>query len=155
LNCQPILVVGGVHFNAIQEILQRLGVQTLENPEPDRGPFSSLQIGVSSLPLNVDGFFFTPVDHPAVHLETYQALLEHWNGDMGMAVRPRYEGKGGHPVLLGKEWMRIILDALPIDNMRKIMRMNSKRVVDVFVNDPGILINVDTPEEYKKLIDDE
>ncbi|MBU1881713.1 hypothetical protein KKA08_06725 [bacterium] len=75
-----------------------------------------------------------------------------WDGDRKLAVRPRFEGRQGHPVLLGRLWLDKVLKALYDSSMRDLLRSNSEQVLSLNVNDSGILIDVDTPEDYQQLI---
>jgi len=60
--------------------------------------------------------------------------------------------RGGHPVLVGGEWVDKIL-GLPVgENMRDLFRNNAMNVVDTEIDDAGIITNIDTPEDYQTLL---
>jgi CTP:molybdopterin cytidylyltransferase MocA len=152
LNCRPIVVVVGVHEQEIRKVLDLDEVKIAVNPLPKRGPFSSLQVGLQALAADVPGFFHAPVDHPAVQVETLKEMLRCWRGDDHKAVRPRFKNRGGHPVLFGREWIEEILKLPATSNLRELMRRRSDRVIELSVTDAGVLINVDTPKDYEKLL---
>ncbi len=148
IGCSPIIIVLGEHREAVQAVVDSLPVEIRLNPDPQRGPLSSLQIGLRSLPSDCGGFFFAPVDHPLVKADTLKAMGRRWNGDPSLAVRPQFEGRNGHPVLMGRDWIEPLL-ALPADaTVRHLLHRRRRHLVDLPVSDPGVLINVDTPEDY-------
>ena len=64
------------------------------------GMLSSLQCGLRALPPDVDAVLFTPVDYPAMERETIARLIAAMHSDPAAnVVRPRVEGRNGHPVL--------------------------------------------------------
>ncbi len=152
LGCSRIIVVVGAQEREIRAALDPDEAEIAVNPHPQRGAFSSLQVGLRALPEDVSGFFHAPVDHPAVRAETLQEMMRIWGGDADKAVRPRYEGRGGHPVLFGGKWIAEILDLPAESNLREMMRRQSSRIIELPVSDAGILINVDTPEDYENLL---
>jgi len=151
LDCQSIIAVAGKHFEAIRESLTDSDVLLLRNPDPDRGAFSSLQIAVQSLPPTCDGFFTHPVDHPAVKLKSLRHLLSLWSGESRQAVKPTFKGRGGHPILLGKDWINRIAPAPSSFNLRELLRKFEADVRLVPVTDEAILLNVNRPDDLEKI----
>ena len=151
LGCRPILAVAGKHFRAIRESLTDSDVLLLRNPDPDRGAFSSLQLAVQNLPPACDGFFIHPVDHPAVNLKSLRHLLSAWFGEPRQAMKPTFEGRGGHPVLLGKDWIKRIASTPNSSNLRELLRRFEADVRLVPVTDEAILLNVNRPDDLEKI----
>jgi len=152
IGCDPVVVVLGKHADIIQPVLDGCSVITAVNYHPEGGPLSSLKIGVSVLSRDLAGFFFTLVDHPTVKVQTLLEMLNAWDGNADTIVRPRYEGRGGHPVLLGKSWIDRVFNLPDSSNMREALNANSTSVKELSVSDPGICTNIDTPEDYQKLL---
>ena len=152
VTCQPIAVVLGVRAHQIRPFAEEAGVLIGINPHPEQGLLSSLKIGIKTLPSDCPGFFFCPVDHPAVELKTLRAMLRSWKGNRRRAIRPRYRDRGGHPVLMGSEWINIVLQAPPSSNVRDLLRRHHEHVVEFPVSDAGILLNVDTQSDYERLL---
>jgi len=151
LGCQPVIAVAGVHFSAIRDSLADSGVLLLRNPAPDRGPFSSLQIAVKSLPPPCQGVFVHPVDHPAVSSKSLRQILSAWTGEAQQVIKPTFEGRGGHPVLLGQDWIKKIERAPISSNLRLVLRGSSAAVQLVPVTDEMILLNVNHPADLDKI----
>ena len=151
IDCQPVIAVAGAHFDAIRNLLDNSDVLLLHNPDPDRGPFSSLKIAVKSLPPACQGFFVHPVDHPAINIRTLKQIFTAWRGEARQALKPTFEGRGGHPVLLGREWIQNIARAPISDNLRSLLRQSPADLQLVPVADEMILLNVNHPDDLEKL----
>jgi molybdenum cofactor cytidylyltransferase len=119
-------------------------VRTRPNPDPSRGMFSSVQVGLEDLsdaPIAV-----LPADMPFVRGETVKNLLE-VAGRTGAIVSPRYEGRRGHPVMLPADLREAILAAPATATLSDVLRPHAARFVNVDVADKGILRDVDVVED--------
>jgi len=94
----------------------------------------------------------TLVDRPPASAETLRKLVSAF-GDRGhrvWALVPEYQGKHGHPILIGREIIEAFLRAPATSNAREVEHANQERIAYVAVDDPMVAVNVDTPEEYEK-----
>jgi molybdenum cofactor cytidylyltransferase len=125
-------------------------VQVVINPEPDRGQLSSLLCGIEAAGAAVPGVVMTLVDVPLVRPATVAALLAAWDRDNAALVRPVHNGRHGHPVIFG----RALLDALARADLthgaKPVVRSFARHAVNVPVDDAGVLIDFDTPDEYER-----
>lgn len=123
------------------------------NPDPARGQFSSLQAGVRAVLAlaPAPAALVAPVDHPAFAIETARALLRAWQERGAPLVKPRCEGRNGHPVLYGREALAAIAAAGADDTARALQAQWAERAELVAVDDPGVLANIDTAEDYARL----
>ena len=64
---------------------------------------------------------------------------------------PEYQGKHGHPILLGREMLEAFLKAPEISNARDVEHAHQSEIEYLPVDDPLVALNVDTPEEYAAL----
>lgn len=151
-GCDPILAVDGAH-----RILEaHAGVDLLvHNPEWRRGPLSSLQIGVASLgPVPVDGVVVHRVEQPAVDPRVIADLIAAWQAEPDAIWQPSVDGRSGHPVL----WPRAAFEAIAaLDSDRHTARDLLRSPAwaahrrKLPVEDPGVLDNVDTPDDLARL----
>lgn len=129
---------------------RRHGGVVVLNPDPSPGPVSSLQIGIRSLPEESEGALFTPVDHPLFTAKTVELLIDGFLRTRAPVVIPSFEGWRGHPVLFsGAVFPELLEDVLP-EGARTVVRRYLRERLLVPVDDPGILADIDTPEEYRK-----
>ena len=120
----------------------------VENPDTELGRAHSLCLGLKALPGSAPVFVHN-VDNPALDHRTLDLLV----GELkeGGYARPVFKGKGGHPIILSAT-----LAAHIAVNLRPGTQMNTwlKQFPEsqVAANDPGVLININTPEEYARYV---
>lgn len=150
-----VLVVAGKNEPNLEPIVYASGAFLVRNPAPERGQFSSLQTGLQEvLNRGRDAAMITLVDRPPVAAATLQILhdafevavaLEKW------AVVPEYQGKHGHPIVIGREMFEVFLKAAPTATARDLEHQNQSHIHYLPVDDPFVAVNVDTPEDYAAL----
>lgn len=141
--CSRITVVGGRYYDEISElVLDYEKVHMVYNKDFRKGMFSSVLCGIK----NVSGAcFISPGDYPLLTFETVLAMTK----AEGEFIVPKYNGKRGHPVLLSREAVER-LKAEPVDS--DLRRFRDKcRVADVEVDHPGVVWDMDTPEDFERL----
>jgi molybdenum cofactor cytidylyltransferase len=150
-----VLVVVGRNQAALSPIIYANGASLVVNPDPERGQFSSLRIGLQEvLNRGQDAAMITLVDRPPVHLktlETLKAAFEQATVERKWAVIPEYEGKHGHPILAGREMLTAFLKAPESSNAREVEHQYQDKIAYIPVDDPLVAVNVNTPERYATL----
>jgi molybdenum cofactor cytidylyltransferase len=150
-----VIVVVGKNEKNLAPLVYASGASLVRNPAPERGQFSSLQTGLQEV-LNQgrDAATITLVDRPPVAHATLRTLHEAFETAIThgkWAVVPEYEGKHGHPFLIGREMIEAFLQADPTSMARDIEHQHQPYVEYVAISDPFIALNVDTPEQYTAL----
>ena len=146
-HTDPVVVVLGHDAATVQTLLDPRVRQAI-NPDPERGMLTSLQAGLAEL-TTAARVLFLPLDYPAIAAKTLRLLCATPPADVAM---PRYHGTRGHPVLISQKVARQLLN-LPQDAAaRDIIRSYNDQVLYVDVDDPAILVDVDTPEDYQLLL---
>ena len=132
------VVVGAPFADAVAAEAARLGAAVVVNPDPARGMASSIACGFAGL--DAARALLWPVDHPFVRAATVAALL----ADDADVVVPRHDGRGGHPVAVGRGvFAALAAGAAPA---RDVLRDPRWRRRDLAVDDPGVVRDVDTAE---------
>jgi len=155
-SCAPIVVVAGAHEAAVRAAMPaHTAARIVVNDTPERGQLSSLQVGLRHLLATapaVTGAVVALVDHPMVARETVALLIDAAGEGRHSIVVPTYRERRGHPIVLMRAvWDEIL--ATPDDaSTRVVVRADPGRVREVAVADPGILIDIDTPEDMARLI---
>jgi molybdenum cofactor cytidylyltransferase len=126
------------------------GGEAILNPDPSAGPVSSLQAGIRSLPDEAAALLFAPVDHPLFSPATVRALIRSFAEFRAPLVVPAFEGWRGHPVLFGRALFPELLEEDLPEGARTVVRRYLETRLQLPVDDPGILADLDTPEEYRK-----
>jgi CTP:molybdopterin cytidylyltransferase MocA len=120
------------------------------NRDIEKGPLFSFQMCVKSCN-DMDALLLVPVDHPFVKYETYKLIIEGARKDK--IVVPTYRGKRGHPTLFPKRFFNDILETPLHLGARYVLRSNPDSVLELEVDDPGILMDIDTPEDLEKALE--
>lgn len=149
---KDIRVVVGHRANELSPVLDRLGVQTIVNTNYSEGMFSSVTAGVKSLRPAVTGFFLLPVDNPIVNRDTLEMLQNAFFSTEFGIVYPIYQGMRGHPPLISNHYVKKVLDWNKPGGMRALLEQYEHDVIEVEVVDPGILLDMDTPEDYHQML---
>jgi len=149
-----VFIVAGKNEAALAPIVYASGASLVTNPDPSRGQFSSLQVGLHEvLNRGRDAAIITLVDRPPVSAATVQLLrcaLE--SAPEGVwAVVPEFSGKHGHPYLAGRELMEAFLQAPPTASAREVEHRHRDHIQYVEVGDPFVALNINTPEDYAAL----
>jgi len=150
-----ILVVAGKNEAAIAPIAYANGASVVVNPDPSRGQFSSLQVGLHEvLNRGRDAAVITLVDRPPVSAATVQLLRDAFESASQniWAVVPEIAGKHGHPYLVGRELMELFLQAPPTGSAREVEHQYQEHIQYVAVNDPFVALNINTPDDYAALL---
>ena len=150
-----MLVVAGKNEASVAPVVYANGASLVVNPEPERGQFSSLRIGLQEvLNRGRDAAMVTLVDRPPVQretLETLEAAFVRATAHRKWAVIPEYQGQHGHPILLGREMLSAFLNAPETSNAREVEHAHQNEIEYVPVDDPLVVLNIDTPEQYAAL----
>jgi len=152
--CDMVIVVGGSNENVIRPVAYSCGAFFARNPDPDRGQFSSLQTGVHEVVnRGRDAAMITLVDRPPPKGATLAKLVDAFQrrDHSRWTVVPEFEGKHGHPILIGPEMIEIFITSPVTSNAREIEHANQKRIVYVPLDDSRVTMNINTPEDYARL----
>jgi len=146
--CARVTVVGGHNSERIIDITKAYAnVQVVVNPYYRTGMFSSVKEGVRHV--KAKWFFFTPGDYPLVKKTTYQRLLDARRAYPGETIFiPVCRGRKGHPILMKGGLVKELLNEPGDSNLRKFIGRNGFTPVEV--DDDGILVDIDTLEDYER-----
>lgn len=126
------------------------GVRIAVNPEPERGMLSTILAGIEAAS-DREPLLVCPADLPALLPSTVRTVLVQQSP---LAV-PSYQGRRGHPLVISPELIPEIR-TLHLDvGLRELLDRHPDRLRIVEVDDPGCVRDVDTPEEYQALVEEE
>jgi len=144
-----VVVVVGHNRNSIMPILAGLPVTAAVNQEPDSQMADSVRAGLDALSPDITGIMVGLVDHPLVLSATY-ALLENIHTLVpDKIVIPTYRNRGGHPTLFPSFLCRQASNRKPLN---RIVAEHRESVVRIGVEDPGVVMDMDYPADYRRLV---
>ena len=122
------------------------GHQVFVNGRPERGPLSSLRIGIDAV-TGRDGYLVWPVDHPEVTSGTIRALAAAFCDHANSVIKPRCRGQAGHPVIITSSLAsRVPGEDVP-GGLAALIRSSGTPVTLVDVEDPGVARNINTKDD--------
>ncbi len=149
---QHIVVVAGKNADNLAPIIAAAGASMVMNPEPGRGQFSSLQIGLREVLIyNCDAAMITPVDCPPLSVSSLRLLCNAFDRaiEQGLwAVAPEHNGRRGHPLLAAHPLIDAFLAAPVTGTARDVKHAHAQRLTYVPVPEPYLTGDMNTPEEY-------
>jgi len=147
-----VVVVAGKNENRIAPMVEANGAILVRNPAPERGQFSSLQVGLRAvIARGGNAAMITPVDCPPLSAESLKLLrtaFEHALARDLWAVAPENRGKHGHPLLANREFIDAFLAAPVTSNAREVLHAHAQRIEYVSVPDTLEKAGVNTPADY-------
>jgi molybdenum cofactor cytidylyltransferase len=154
--CDLVVVVAGANAPNLAPIIYSASAYLARNPAPERGQFSSWQIGMQEvLNRGRDAAVVALVDRPPAAAATVAQLRAEFlasDSRQTWAVVPEHEARHGHPIIIAREMIEAFLRAPATSNAREVEHANQSRILYVPVADPMITANVDTPEQYEQLV---
>ena len=148
-GCDPVVVVVGDGQDDEERKAKAAGAVTLLNPDPGEGPITSVRLGLAALEGAAAGVALLPVDHPRVRPETVANLVERFLDSSAPLVLPVHGGARGHPALIRHPLFGELRDPRLEGGARTVVHRHLDAALLVEVDDPGVLLDIDTPEEYR------
>jgi molybdenum cofactor cytidylyltransferase len=151
-GCAPVVVVDGAHRLDPAEVA---GAELVHNAAWEQGPLSSLQLGLRralELEPALAGLLVHHVERPRVAPETVRELITGLRREPECVWQPSHGGRSGHPLLWPQSLFAALLELDPEhQSARTLVRSPAARRRKLELDDPGVLDNVDTPEELAQL----
>ena len=148
---RAVVVVTGAHELAVRdEVPPGPRLRIVHNPDFQRGQLSSLKRAIGATSTDVDGVLVHLADHPLVEGATFRALVDKYEVTRAPILIARHRGHRGHPTLFAKGVFSELLAAPDGEGARFVVNADPARVVYVDVEDPGVTVDLDTPEDLKR-----
>ncbi len=153
-GCERVVVVVRTGDEATALEARAAGADVLENPEPGDGPITSLRLTLGRLTDDVQWVVWLPLDHPKVRADTVRSLID---VKPPVLALPVHRGERGHPAVFGRAVFAELLDPDVSGGARTVVHrhLDAGTALLLETDDPGVLVDVDTPEEYEALVRDD
>lgn len=134
--------------------LDRLGfplADRIENPQPERGMFSSILCATNwpGWKHEIATWAIVLGDQPHLRPETLRQLLEFHFANAGAVCQLEFDGHARHPVLLPRPAFQD-LKISRAETLKTFLKQASVRCLRCSVDDPGLALDLDTPEDYQR-----
>jgi molybdenum cofactor cytidylyltransferase len=146
-----VTVVTGAHRERVEAAVPADSrVSVAHNSDYLRGQLSSLKCAIRAVAADTEAAIVHLADHPMVAGVTFRAVAERYPAAGVPILIARYAGRRGHPVLFAREVFPELLAAPEEQGARFVVNADPARVVYVDVEDPGVTLDLDTPEDLAK-----
>lgn len=146
-----VTVVLGDRAVEVAGALEGLAVEVVINSRHHLGQSESLKAGLQALGGRVEAALFALGDQPLVKPGTIRLLVENYRAGGGI-VAPFFRGKRGNPVLFGRQFFAGMMSLDGDLGAREIIARNPGSLCRVEVDDPGVVLDIDTWEDYRRLL---
>jgi len=145
---EATLVVLGHAAEELRPVVARAGVGSVQNPRYREGRATSIAAGVAALPPTTTDLLVASVDQPRPRAVVDALISAHLAADAPIS-RAVHGGKHGHPTIFAAA----LLDELrrvdeASEGLKSILRRHAGAIQDVEIDDPAVLLNLNTPDEY-------
>ena len=151
-GCDPVIVVLGARAGAVRRALPR-GARWTINGAWRQGRAGSIRAGARAVPRHAERVVVASVDQPC-SASAVRALVEALgaNREARIAV-PRHGGRNGHPPVFDAALLPELRRASERgEGLREVRRRWRERTIFVEVEDAGVLLNLNTAEDYRRVL---
>ncbi len=145
---EDIVVVLNARAKEIKEIIGHLPVTIALNNDQKSEMAESVRIALHRVRSGPSGILVCLSDHPLISSNTLKTLIAWHEKEPDKIIIPVYQNRKGHPGLFPKHCADEIFDG---GTLREIVSKDHGRVRFVEVHDEGIILDMDTPEDYRMI----
>lgn len=145
-----IVVVLGPEKDNLIEIVERLNVGFCINDNYKEGMLSSVQCGFRNLPDECRATLVFQGDQPLISENVVNKVIDEYLIAGKGIVIPVYRKKRGHPILIDRKYHNDITKLNPARGLRSLAEIHYGDILEIETDEPGILRDFDTMEQYKK-----
>jgi len=148
---RDIVVVTGHERDRVEALLTGYPARCVFNPDYARAEMLvSIQVGLRALAADVTAALIVLGDQPRLQRDIVQRIIEAYVPDR--LVIPSYQMKRGHPILIPRSLWPHVLSVPKDSTLRDVIRAHADRIDYVEAENDSVLRDMDTPEDYQKLI---
>ncbi len=153
---EEVIVVTGHEAEEVRAALEGLEVRFVHNPRYEDGQSMSLLAGLAEASQEAEGYLFALGDQPFTTPRLIDRLIGAYRGSTALVVAPFYKGRRGNPVLLSPELREELLTLGDDEGARSILHriqvVSPERFMSVEVESEALFWDIDTEEDYEKLL---
>lgn len=146
-----ILVLGASAESIRSRLPSPHELKIVVNPDYQQGIASSLRTGLMAVDPNSDAALIILGDQPFLRPQTLDRIVDEYRRSQAQIVIPLYQGQRGNPVLLDRSVFAEVMALEGDVGSRAIFANHLDGIVNVEVEDKGILLDLDEPADYERL----
>ncbi len=149
---ENILVVLGANQEAINQRIKGLPIQTIFNPDFQKGMLSSVQVGFKALPQDAAAALILLGDQPSVLPSVIDRVSEAFLESEESIVLPSFQNRRGHPIVIDAKYRNDIQTLLPDIGLRQLLHDHPEEILEVSIEDEQILEDIDNIQDYQDAV---
>jgi molybdenum cofactor cytidylyltransferase len=146
------IVVLGANAAEIRTAIKGAPTRVLLNRDWEIGHASSIRAGLNALGREIDAAIFVNADQPFLSTEVVDRIIQRYYETGATIVAPVYAGKRGSPVLFDRVHFDELVSLQGEQGGRELLTKYRERIQPVEFADARLALDIDTPEEYEKLL---
>jgi molybdenum cofactor cytidylyltransferase len=144
-----ITVVLGAGAETIKESVDLSGTNIVINKDYPKGQLSSLIAAIEQCRQETHAILVCLVDNPFVTKEVVDEIIGRFKETNNPIIVPVFNKRRGHPTLFSMSLFNELLNAPEEQGARYVVYSNEENILELETSESGILISVDTPDDYK------
>jgi molybdenum cofactor cytidylyltransferase len=148
---RAILVLGAHAEEIGRRITLPAKVERVINADYRQGMGSSVQCGIRNAPAGAEAFMLLLGDQPLIEVAVIDQVIQAYREGGSGIVIPLYQGRRGHPVVFAGR-LREELLAIGEQGAREVVRRHGEEIREVMVSSAQVLVDMDTPQDYREAI---
>lgn len=146
-----ILVVTGGAREQVEELVSKLHIGTVYNSEyAETEMLSSIQCGIRAVGSQTQAILIGLGDQPQVQEGSVRRVCDAFQESKSNLVIPSYQMRRGHPWLVARPLWDELLKLRSPQTPRDFLNAHKEEIQYLNLDDPGILADLDTPDDYKR-----
>ena len=151
-HVDSLVVVIGHAAPQVAAALGPGGVRLAVNDDVDRGMIGSVKCGLRAAGPGWKGYLFCLGDQPGLTDSVLETVLAGASSSGRGIVIPTFSGRRGHPVYLSRRYYDRILGLDESLGLNAVTGSHRSDTLEVPVAEPAVLEDMDTPEDYARLL---
>jgi len=145
---EDVIVVLGAQMDKIKKFSEKYPVRNCYNDKYRSGMLSSVRCGFALLPADCRAALVMPGDQPMIKPKEIIRVMEAYSDSGKGLVMPVYEKKRGHPLMVDARYYEEVKNIPEEEGLRSLSVIHPDDVLEVKTDDPGVLNDIDTREDY-------
>jgi molybdenum cofactor cytidylyltransferase len=149
-NTDNIIVVLGAHHDLLVDLIKKTEVEYCINGNYKDGMLSSIHCGFKNLPSDFEAAIIFQGDQPLIPPSVINIIIAAYKETDEGIVIPIHKGKRGHPILIDRKYIDEIEKLKSSEGLRSLSYKHPDDVLEIETDEPGILRDFNTYEDFQK-----
>ena len=157
-GAREVIAVLGHRAAEVAPHAERAGARHVVNESYMDGRTSSIEAGLAALSPDTEHILLLGIDQPREARVIARVVNAHLGAHAisdPLITSPRYRGRGGHPLMFSASLLpELRLISEENQGLREVFERHRAEIHQVHMDDPAILLDLNTPEAYQAAYDE-